>query len=86
MTKTLVLDEPEPDGTVALVTVQAGMKVWQLCDLLDDLGYTIPVLGNVTGQSAGGVISTGTHGKNPRCGSLFSLIQNMRLVLANGNP
>lgn len=83
-TKTLFLDEPEPDGTIALVTVQAGMKVWQLCDLLDDLGYAIPVLGNVTGQSVGGVISTGTHGKNPRYGSLSSLVQSMRLVLANG--
>lgn len=84
MTKTLVLDEPEPDGTVALVTVQAGMKVWQLCDLLDDLGYALPVLGNVTGQSVGGVVSTGTHGKNPRYGSLSSLVQSIRLVLANG--
>ena len=60
------------------------MKVWQLCDLLEDLGYTLPVLGNVTGQSVGGVVSTGTHGKNKRFGTISSLVQSMRLVLANG--
>ena len=27
---------------------QSGMKVWQLCELLDKLGYALPVLGNVT--------------------------------------
>lgn len=48
-------DEVQEDGTVAVVRVQAGMKVWQLCELLDDLGYALPVLGNVTGQSVGGV-------------------------------
>lgn len=55
--KVLVLpeDEVQEDGTVAIVRVQAGMKVWQLCELLDDLGYALPVLGNVTGQSVGGV-------------------------------
>ena len=60
------------------------MKVWALCDLLDRLGYALPVLGNVTGQSIGGVISTGTHGKNKRTGTMSSLVQSMRLVLANG--
>mmetsp|Transcript_15216 Transcript_15216/g.23076 ORF Transcript_15216/g.23076 Transcript_15216/m.23076 type:complete len:424 (-) Transcript_15216:162-1433(-) len=60
------------------------MKVWQLCELLDKLGYTMPVLGNVTGQSVGGVVSTGTHGKNNRFGTISSLVQSMRLVLANG--
>lgn len=48
-------DEVQEDGTVAIVRVQAGMKVWQLCELLDDLDYALPVLGNVTGQSVGGV-------------------------------
>ena len=48
-------DEVQEDGTVAIVRVQSGMKVWQLCELLDDLGYALPVLGNVTGQSVGGV-------------------------------
>lgn len=36
------------------------------------------------GQSVGGAISTGTHGKNARFGTLSSLVQNMRLVLASG--
>jgi hypothetical protein len=45
MTKTHILDKPEPDGTVALVIAQAGVKMWQLCDLLDDLGYALPLLG-----------------------------------------
>ena len=87
MVKVLVLPENEKqsDGTVALVSVQAGMKVWQLCNLLESLGYALPVLGNVTGQSVGGVISTGTHGKNKRFGTLSSIVQSMRLVLANGS-
>jgi len=76
--------EPESDGTVAFVTVQAGMKVWQLCDLLDRLGYALPVLGNVTGESVGGIISTGTHGKNPRFGTLSSIVQSMRVILGSG--
>ena len=84
MVKAIKLPQPEGDGTVALVTVQAGMKVWQLCDLLERMGYALPVLGNVTGQSVGGVVSTGTHGKNPRFGTMSSLVQNMRVVLANG--
>jgi len=86
MVKTVVLTEGgiQPDGTVALVKVQSGMKVRQLCEMLDRLGYVLPVLGNVTSQSVGGVISTGTHGKNVRCGTLSSLVQSMTLILASG--
>jgi FAD/FMN-containing dehydrogenase len=86
MLEALILPEEklQSDGTAALVTVQSGMKVWQLCELLDRLGYALPVLGNVTGQSVGGVISTGTHGKNLRFGTMSSLVQSMRLVLASG--
>ena len=106
-------DEVQEDGTVAIVRVQSGMKIWQLCELLDDLGYALPVLGNVTGQSVGGVskcetffccfllywyartytdhmfinvtVSTGTHGKNIKCGTLSSICQSMTLVLADGS-
>ena len=106
-------DEVQEDGTVAIVRVQTGMKVWQLCELLDDLGYALPVLGNVTGQSVGGVsecfetfllfpslgmqeltlitcsststVSTGTHGKNIKCGTLSSICQSMTLILADGS-
>ena len=64
--------------------IQSGMKMWQLCDLLEELGYALPVLGNVTGQSVGGVVSTGSHGKNKRFGTISSIVQSLRLVLANG--
>jgi len=75
---------------VAFVEVEAGTKIWQLNAALDELGYVLPTLGNVTGQSVGGVISTATHGKRmfgsdgSTIGTLSSLVERVRLVTADG--
>ncbi len=40
------------------------------------------VISSSTSTSA---VSTGTHGKNVKCGTLSSIVQSMTLVLADGS-
>jgi D-arabinono-1,4-lactone oxidase len=44
------------------VTVQAGIKLWQLNEYLDKHGLALTNLGSIAKQSVAGAISTGTHG------------------------
>ena len=41
-----------------------------------------PIISSSTSASA---VSTGTHGKNVKCGTLSSIVQSMTLVLADGS-
>lgn len=67
-----------------VVTVEAGIRLWQLGDELEKRGLMLPNLGSIDSQSIAGVISTGTHGSSLRFGLLSDLVQSLSIMLANG--
>ncbi len=67
-----------------LVTVQAGMKLSQLFQILKANGLALPSLGEWAGVTVAGAVSTGTHGGSVHYGSMSSSLHAMKLVLADG--
>ncbi|KAJ5614589.1 Sugar 1-4-lactone oxidase [Penicillium herquei] len=72
------------DPTTQLVTVEAGIRLSELGDRLEENGLTLENLGSIDSQSIAGVIATGTHGSSLRHGLLSECIEGLSLVLANG--
>jgi FAD/FMN-containing dehydrogenase len=68
-----------------LVTVQAGMRLWELNQVLAQHNLALPVLGTIVQQTVSGAISTGTHGGSLTCKSLSGYIHTLRLVRADGS-
>ncbi|KMU72067.1 D-arabinono-1,4-lactone oxidase [Coccidioides immitis RMSCC 3703] len=67
-----------------VVTVESGIRLWQLGDELEKCGLMLPNLGSIDSQSIAGVISTGTHGSSLRFGLLSDSVQALSIALANG--
>jgi D-arabinono-1,4-lactone oxidase len=72
------------DDKTGLVTVQAGIRLYKLCDELDRHGLAMPNLGSINEQSIAGAISTGTHGSSVHHGLLSEDIVSLRITLADG--
>ena len=72
------------DRETGIVTMQAGIRLFQLCEHLEAHGLAVPNLGSINSQSIAGVISTGTHGSSLRYGLLSEQILSLRIVLADG--
>ncbi len=66
------------------VTVQSGIRLWQLNNFLADQGLALPTLGTIAQQSVAGAISTGTHGGSLHRTSLSGYVQAVGIVQANG--
>ncbi|MFN8323657.1 MAG: D-arabinono-1,4-lactone oxidase [Chitinophagales bacterium] len=66
------------------LTVQAGIKLWQLNEYLDQHGLALSNLGSIAKQSLAGAISTGTHGSGINFQILASQIEAFTLIKANG--
>lgn len=81
--KVLELKE-HPPKKYADVTVEAGMRVYQLSEYLGKKGYAIQNLGSISEQSVGGIISTGTHGSSPYHGLVSSQYVNLTIVNGKG--
>lgn len=62
------------------VTVEAGIRIYQLNDLLDKEGLALQNLGSITEQSIAGLISTGTHGGSAFHGVVSRQIVDLTLV------
>lgn len=73
------------DPKSQLVTVEAGIRIWQLLRALHAQGLTLPVIGSITQQSIGGALATATHGSAPDLGSLSTRVVGLRMVLASGD-
>jgi len=67
------------------VTVEAGIRLYHLNELLALHGLRMKNLGHISEQSLAGVISTGTHGTGIRYGSISTLVEALQIVLANGS-
>lgn len=85
----LSLDLGEYDRLISVrgdrVTVQAGMRLRDLYRILNAHGLALANLGEWSGATVAGALSTGTHGGSIRHGSMSSLIDSLRLVLADGS-
>lgn len=72
------------DTETSVVTVEAGIRLWQLGEKLEEYGLTLSNLGSIDSQSIAGVIATGTHGSSMQHGLLSECILSLTLMLANG--
>jgi D-arabinono-1,4-lactone oxidase len=72
------------DTDTGLVTVEAGIRLSELGERLEEQGLTLKNLGSIDSQSIAGVIATGTHGSSLRHGLLSECIEALSLVLPNG--
>lgn len=84
MTLDLMRGVVRVDAAAHLVTVQAGIRLYELVEALARQGLGLSILGSVAHQSVAGAISTGTHGSSLRYGNLASFVRGMRLVTARG--
>ncbi|GMM28512.1 D-arabinono-1,4-lactone oxidase [Martiniozyma asiatica (nom. inval.)] len=76
-----VLNEnPSTDGKYHDITVEAGMRVYELNSILAAKGLAIQNLGSISEQSVAGIISTGTHGSSQYHGLVSSQIVSLKLV------
>ena len=73
------------DAASGRVTVQAGIRLRDLCDELAAVGLAMPNLGDINSQSIAGAISTATHGTGAGLGNLATTIVGMELVDGSGN-
>lgn len=67
------------------ITVQPGIKLWQLNEYLDKQGLALPNLGSIAKQSLAGAISTGTHGSGINYQILASMVEQFKLLKADGS-
>ncbi|RWA08318.1 hypothetical protein EKO27_g6793 [Xylaria grammica] len=72
------------DGDTGVVVMQAGIRLYQLCDELAKFGLAMPNLGSINQQSIAGAISTGTHGSSLRHGIMSENILSLRITTADG--
>jgi L-gulonolactone oxidase len=72
------------DRLSRLVTVQAGMPLSVLNQILADHGLALPNLGDIDSQTIAGAISTGTHGTGARLGCLATFVESLALVDGTG--
>lgn len=68
-----------------LVTVQAGMPLSTLNQVLAEHGLAMPNLGDIDAQTVAGAVSTGTHGTGLGYGTLASCVDSVTMVTASGS-
>ncbi|QLQ81775.1 hypothetical protein HG537_0G00280 [Torulaspora globosa] len=73
-----------PEDHYADVTVDGGMRVYRLSEIVGARGYAIQNLGSISEQSVAGIISTGTHGSSPYHGLVSSQYVNLTIVNGKG--
>ncbi|MBA3287391.1 MAG: FAD-binding protein [Acidimicrobiia bacterium] len=73
------------DAVHQRITVQAGMRLHRLNDVLADAGLAMPNLGDIDRQSIAGAIATATHGTGLALGNLATTVVGMELVDGHGH-
>ncbi|MFK8024838.1 MAG: D-arabinono-1,4-lactone oxidase [Ilumatobacter sp.] len=80
---TRVIDVGGPDGHD--ITVQAGIRLRDLNDLLAHGGLALPNLGDIDRQSIAGAIATATHGTGAGLGNIATNVVGLELVTGDGS-
>lgn len=78
-------DVTRVDTGTNVVTVEAGMPIWRLNQVLDAHGLALENMGDIDRQTVSGAISTGTHGTGDRYRGLAWQVCGLQLVLADGS-
>jgi L-gulono-1,4-lactone dehydrogenase len=73
------------DRASGLVTVEAGMPLHRLCEVLAENGLALTNMGDIAVQTVSGAIATGTHGTGRDSGGLATVVHGLELVLADGS-
>jgi hypothetical protein len=73
-----------PASQTKLVHFEAGIRIWDLCEQLNDQGLALPTLGGSNGQALAGVISTSTHGGDWQQPPFPELVRAVHLVAEGG--
>ncbi|MEO1402383.1 MAG: D-arabinono-1,4-lactone oxidase [Cyanobacteria bacterium J06635_1] len=68
-----------------LITVQAGMTLAELNEILAKHHLALPIVGAIDQQTVSGAIATATHGGSLHHPSMSSYVKRLRLVRANGS-
>ncbi|KAG0310769.1 hypothetical protein BGZ99_000144 [Dissophora globulifera] len=72
------------DKVKKTITVQAGMKLHKLHDILELYELAMSNLGSISDQSVAGVMATATHGSGAEYSSLCAAVLDLTMVTANG--
>ncbi|ORY89984.1 D-arabinono-1,4-lactone oxidase-domain-containing protein [Syncephalastrum racemosum] len=67
------------------VTVQAGMSLHKLHEVLAENGLAMRNLGSISDQSVAGIMSTATHGTGANFGCLSTMVLDCTLITADGS-
>lgn len=76
----VVAENPSADGKYTDLTVEAGMRLYELEALLAKKNLALQNLGSISEQSVAGVISTGTHGSSPYHGLISQQVVDITIV------
>lgn len=76
--------QADSSGKFTDVTVEAGMRVYELNNYLAQRGLCIQNLGSISDQSMAGIISTGTHGSTAYHGLVSQQIVDLSIMVASG--
>ncbi|KAF9329109.1 hypothetical protein BG006_007810 [Podila minutissima] len=74
----------EVDEQNMTITVEAGMKLHKLHDILELHELAMSNLGSISDQSVAGVMSTATHGTGAEYPSLCASVLDMTMITASG--
>ena len=72
------------DQELMLVTVGAGIRLFELNKQLELLGLALPNLGDIDCQSLAGAISTGTHGTGLGFHSISEAVVGIKMITGDG--
>jgi len=72
------------DAERCRVTVEAGIRLFELIEQLASRGLALSILGSITEQSIAGAIATGTHGSGARFGNLATQVTALRIIGSDG--
>ncbi|CAN5262515.1 FAD-binding protein [soil metagenome] len=73
------------DAERRTVTVEGGIRYWQLGPALHEAGFALHNLASLPHISVAGAIATGTHGSGDRNGTLSSAVAALDFVTASGD-
>lgn len=79
-----ISEKPSSCGRYTDVTAEAGMRVYQLNEILEAKGLALQSLGSISEQSLAGIISTGTHGSSQYHGLVSSQVVNIKFINGMG--
>lgn len=72
------------DAAARSVSVEAGITLAELNEVLDAAGLALPNLGSISAQTLAGAIATGTHGTGVGLGVLSTAVTSLTLVDGRG--